>query len=213
MILKQMKSSGFQRNFTYIIACKISKAGAVIDPSFESSFIIKELEKEQINIDYIINTHNHPDHRVDNNKLREATGAKIIQHKESNYGDVSVDEGETISLGKLELKFFHTPGHTDLDICIMVNKELFTGDTLFVGKVGGTPDKESAKIQFYSLKKLMNLPDSTNVWPGHDYGVKPSSTIGDEKKNNPFCLRLNDFEEFYFLKENWLEFKEKHGIE
>ena len=97
-------------------------------------------------------------------------------------------------------------------MCILAGKELITGDALFVGKVGGTSTRESAKQEFESLKKLMTLELDIRIWSGHDYGVNPSSTIGKEIKTNPFCLRLNDFEEFIHLKDNWLAYKEEHGI-
>ncbi len=212
MILSQLSSMPPYKTFTYIIGCKNSLEGAVIDPSADVDSIIDEINSTGVNLKYIINTHNHPDHTVDNYKLKQATKAKIIQHKNSSAGDVKITDKEIISLGDLELHFFHTPGHTDHDICIKVGKELFTGDTLFVGKVGGTKDKNCAKTQFESLKRLMELPEDVKVWPGHDNGFYQSSTIGYEKNNNPFCLRLHDFDEFYYLKENWQDFKEKHGL-
>lgn len=212
MLLRQLKSGGPYKNFTYLIACKETKKGAIIDPALEVNDLVSYLNEEETTLVYIINTHNHPDHTMNNSKLQEKTGADIVQHKYSGSGDVKVDHGDELGLGYLTLKFLYTPGHTNHDICVLVNGELFTGDTLFVGKVGGTSDKEGAKAQFESLKKLMELSDDINVWPGHDNGERPSSTIGEEKENNPFCLRLHDFKEFYNLKENWLEFKKKHGI-
>jgi glyoxylase-like metal-dependent hydrolase (beta-lactamase superfamily II) len=90
--------------------------------------------------------------------------------------------------------------------------QLFTGDTLFVGKVGGTGYGDDAREEYDSLhQKLMTLPDDTVVWPGHDYGVAPQSTIGHEKETNPFILRP-DFQSFVELKRNWLAYKAEHGI-
>ncbi|MBT4484431.1 MAG: hypothetical protein HOC71_12230 [Candidatus Latescibacteria bacterium] len=87
-----------------------------------------------------------------------------------------------------------------------------TGDTLFVGKVGGTGLGNDARDEYRSLhEKLIPLPEDTRVWPGHDYGVRPSSTIGEELRENPFILR-NSLEEFVELKKNWAEYKRKHGI-
>ncbi len=89
---------------------------------------------------------------------------------------------------------------------------LITGDTLFVGKVGGTHDADSARLEYDSLRgKICSLPPETEVWPGHDYGVRPSSTIGDELRENPFLLRAT-FESFLDLKSNWAEYKRIHGI-
>ena len=90
--------------------------------------------------------------------------------------------------------------------------KLVTGDTLFVGKVGGTDYGAGARAEYDSLhRKLMVLPDETEVWPGHDVGVAPRSTIGHEKRTNPF-LRCEDFAAFVELKRNWLEYKRRHGI-
>ena len=212
MRIKQLNSPPPYKNFTYLVACEDSNKGAIIDPSMDYKTIINEVEKENINIDYIINTHDHPDHTVDNEELKEELGAKIVQHSASKSGDLKIGDEEELKLGKTKLKFFHTPGHTDHDICIFVENNLFTGDTLFVGKVGGTSDEKNAKKQFDSLKRLMKLPDEVVVWPGHNNGVKLRSTIGEEKSNNPFCLRLDDFDKFIDLKENWLDFKAKHGL-
>ncbi|MBN1504112.1 MAG: hypothetical protein JW952_03525 [Candidatus Eisenbacteria bacterium] len=89
---------------------------------------------------------------------------------------------------------------------------LLTGDTLFVGKVGGTDFGEGARLEYESLqRKLMTLPDSTEVWPGHNYGGRPHSTVGEEKPTNPFLLRTN-LSDFIKLKKNWLEYKRLHGI-
>ena len=97
-------------------------------------------------------------------------------------------------------------------MCVLVDKELVTGDTLFVGKVGGTYSRRDAEVEFASLKKLLELADDIRVWPGHNYGVKPTSTIGEERQTNPFLLRIGDFEAFFWLKENWAAYKLEHGI-
>ena len=90
--------------------------------------------------------------------------------------------------------------------------KLITGDTLFVGKVGGTDYGEEARREYESLhRKLLTLPAETEVWPGHDVGVAPSSTIGHERRTNPFLLRRS-FDEFVELKCSWLEYKREHGI-
>lgn len=90
---------------------------------------------------------------------------------------------------------------------------LFTGDTLFVGKVGGTDFGALVAEEYHSLhEKLMTLPENTRVFPGHDYGIAPHSTIGNEKKTNPFILQP-DLDAFIDLKRNWAEYKRKHGIQ
>jgi hydroxyacylglutathione hydrolase len=87
-----------------------------------------------------------------------------------------------------------------------------TGDTLFVGKVGGTGTEEAARAEYDSLHRVIGaLPRETEVWPGHDYGVRPSSTLEAEFRENPFLLR-ESFEAFCELKANWAEYKRTHGI-
>ena len=110
------------------------------------------------------------------------------------------------------MTILHTPGHTEDSICIHIEDAVFTGDTLFVGKVGGTGFGSGAREEYASLhKKLLVLPDSTRVFPGHDYGTAAQSTIGRERRTNPFLLQPN-FEAFVHLKQNWLSYKKEHGI-
>jgi len=106
----------------------------------------------------------------------------------------------------------HTPGHTPDSICLYVGDAVITGDTLFVGKVGGTDLGNGAKTEYDSLhEKLLILPDDTRVFPGHDYGTAPQSTIANERETNPFLAQPN-FSAFVGLKQNWAAYKEEHGI-
>jgi len=210
MIFKQIDSGG-DRNYAYLIASAETKEGALIDPSPDPLKVMKTVKKESVEIKYIINTHSHFDHSKGNNYFRGIERDKQVTF--INCGaDTEVSDGEVIRLGELKLEFIHTPGHTSDSICIKVKDKLITGDTLFVGKVGGTYGERDARMEFESLKKIMNLPCDTEVWPGHDYGVKPCSTIGFELKNNPFIKRLNNFSEFLWLKQNWATYKQEHGI-
>lgn len=212
MIFQQVQAGG-DRNFGYFIGDEDSKESAVIDPSYSPEKFIDIARKYNMKIRYIINTHSHGDHTEGSYILKEKTGAEIIMHKSAySKHDISVDDGDIIKLGKLELKIIHTPGHTPDSICILADNKLMTGDTLFVGKIGGTNTDESARIEFDSLfNKLMKLDDNIEVYPGHDYGVAPTSTIQNERKTNPFILRP-DFKDFKWLKDNWADYKLKHGI-
>lgn len=213
MFFKQLKAGG-DRNFSYIIADETTCEAAVIDPASSPDEELSVLKQRGLTLKYIINTHDHFDHTGGNVFLAERTGAKIAMHESArSHCDIGMGDGDVLLLGSLGLKIIHTPGHTYDSICILVEKELVTGDTLFVGKVGGTGYGSDARDEYDSLhNKLMTLPADTRVWPGHDYGVRPSSTIGDEKCENPFILR-DSFESFVELKRNWLEYKRKHGIE
>lgn len=210
MIFIQIESGG-DRNYAYLIASEETMEAALVDPSPDPLKVINMVKEEGVDIKYIINTHSHYDHSAGNDKFGGTEKGKSI--KFINCGsDAVIKDGETLKLGELILEFIHTPGHTEDSICIKVEDKLVTGDTLFVGKVGGTYSEEDSKIEFESLKKLMILPPATEVWPGHNYGEKPSSTIGFELKNNPFIKRLDDFSDFLWLKQNWPKYKIEHGI-
>ncbi|HUT63942.1 MAG TPA: MBL fold metallo-hydrolase [Anaerolineae bacterium] len=212
MFFKQIMAGG-DRNFSYIVADELTGEAAVIDPGMGAEEILLCLGNNGLTLMYIINTHAHFDHTAGNTMLSRHTGAKIAVYTSATpRKDLGLSDGDELKLGSLNLRIIHTPGHTEDSICVLAGKELMTGDTLFVGKVGGTGYGKDARSEYESIhNKLMTLPPETRVWPGHDYGVRASSTIGDEKRENPFILR-DSFESFVELKRNWLEYKKKHGI-
>jgi glyoxylase-like metal-dependent hydrolase (beta-lactamase superfamily II) len=123
-----------------------------------------------------------------------------VQHKNSPLPkDISCSDSDILSIGNLKLKVIHTPGHSQDSICLLCDdgKFVLTGDTLFVGNCGRTdlPGSSSAELYHSLFDKLSNLEDSLVVYPGHDYGATPTSTIGNEKKTN-FVLRPRTEEEF-----------------
>jgi len=212
MFIKQFRTGG-DRNFGYLIADEASKKTLVIDPSFSPERIVDFARKKGYQIVYIFVTHDHFDHTNGNVTIERLTGARPLL-----YGDtdpktgVRVEDGSSFPLGELEVRIIHTPGHTEDSICLYVGDSLFTGDTLFVGKVGGTDLGAGARAEYGSLhEKLLPLPDETRVFPGHDYGTAPESTIGVERRTNPFLIQPN-FEAFLNLKRNWLTYKKEHGI-
>jgi hydroxyacylglutathione hydrolase len=185
-------------NFTYIIADEETKEAAVVDSSYNADEIIRTIETQKLQLKYIINTHGHSDHTAGNPELQSIFGAKIIAHKQSKvHPDLSVDENEILNVGKISVKIIYTPGHTDDSICLLVDdKKLFTGDTLFVGECGRTDfPGGNTKNMYESLNRLQKLNDNIKVYPGHDYGLKPSSTIGEEKKSN-YTLQPRSLKEF-----------------
>ncbi|MEN8152829.1 MAG: hydroxyacylglutathione hydrolase family protein [Acidobacteriota bacterium] len=210
MIFKQIESGG-DRNFGYLIGCEKTKEGALVDPSPDPLPCVNAAKSNRIKILYVINTHSHFDHTGGNDHLLNREGAELVTFT-GNGGDIEVGDGGILQLGSLAMEFIHTPGHTADSLCIKIDDKLITGDTLFVGKVGGTYTEEEARTEFESLKKLMLLPPETEVWPGHNYGVKPHSTIGYELQNNPFINRINSFDDFLWLKQNWAAYKQEHGI-
>jgi glyoxylase-like metal-dependent hydrolase (beta-lactamase superfamily II) len=212
MIFEQLRTGG-DRNFSYLVGDEETMEAMVVDPSYEPHVLLSRARELNLHITTIVHTHGHADHVAGTEKVCRPTGARVLAFRGANAGGAQeVADGETIEVGKLHFRVIHTPGHTRDSICLLGAGKLLTGDTLFVGKVGGTGYGEDARWEYESLhQKLMVLPNETEVWPGHDFGVRPSSTIGDEKRQNPFIL-CADFDEFVHLKRTWPEYKRKHGI-
>jgi hydroxyacylglutathione hydrolase len=203
LFFKQIQQHG--DNFSYIMADENTKEAAVVDSSFNASEIIQILKAKKLNLKYIINTHGHSDHTAGNTELRSIFEAKVVAHKLSKVNfDVAVEDGYVLSVGKVSIKIIYTPGHTMDSICLLVdNKKLLTGDTLFVGECGRTdmPGGNSKSMYDSLFIKLLKLNDDMEVYPGHDYGSKPSSTIGEERKSN-YTLQPRSLEDFIaFMKQ------------
>jgi hydroxyacylglutathione hydrolase len=199
MFFRQIKHRG--DNFSYIIADDTTKEAVVVDPSFNADAIIRLVKEQNLNLKYIINTHHHMDHTAGNEDIRSSFSAKVVAHKLAKaHKDISVVDGDIIKIGKVAIKVIHTPGHTPDGICLLVDGKLLTGDTLFVGECGRTdlPDGSSKDMYHSLFDKLMKLDDSIEVYPGHDYGSNPHSTIGIERKSNYTLNKrtLSDFIEF-----------------
>ncbi len=202
MLFSQLRNRG--DNFSYVIADEVSREAAVVDPSFNANAIIQLLRNHDIKLKYVINTHNHVDHTAGNEEVRSILGARIVAHKLSKLDkDISVIDGDVIEVGKISIKVIHTPGHSPDGICLLVDGKLLTGDTLFVGECGRT-DLHGGKSEelYHSLfNKLLKLDENVEVYPGHDYGSKTSSTIGEEKRTN-YTLKKRTLKEFVeFMRE------------
>ncbi len=200
------------RNFSYVLTCPDTAAGALVDPAFGLQKIADRIEETETRVEYILNTHGHHDHVHGNEYFKERTGARIANHPaDGTKRDVDLQDGARLQVGNLRIEVLHTPGHSPGSCCLHVNNEvLLTGDTLFVGKVGGTSDRgEDARNQYESLhNRIMKLNPDTKVYPGHDYGPKPHSTLSWESRHNPFLLQ-DTFDDFCELKENWEQEKPK----
>ena len=186
MIVRQLRV-GTMEVFTYILGCEATREAVVIDPGGEVERIIEEARREGLQIRYIFNTHGHWDHTMGNDRLKMHTGASIVRHEQEPGPEVDillVDE-KPFQVGEIVFRVLHTPGHTPGGVCLYAEGQLFTGDTLFVGDSGRTdlPGGHRPTLGA-SIRRLMELPDETIVWPGHDYGPTASSNIGWEKRHN-----------------------------
>jgi len=214
MRFEQLPAGG-DRNFAYLIADEAGGEAALVDPAGNTEALLARVEELGLSLAHVINTHGHHDHSGGNRLVQARTGASLVRFDPRGRRTdtvIGVRDGDELALGRLTLRFVHTPGHSPDSMCILCENKLCTGDTLFVGKVGGTGYGEDARQEYESLhRKLLTLPDEVEVYPGHDVGVAPSSTIGHERRTNPFLLR-ESFEAFVELKRNWLDYKRRHGI-
>jgi hydroxyacylglutathione hydrolase len=202
MFFRQIKLRG--DNFSYIIADEATLEAIVIDPSFNSDRIASIVRERGLHVKYIVNTHQHADHIAGNEEIKSIFNSKIVAHEVARTRkDVVVVNGDVLAFGNLTAKVIHTPGHSPDSICLLIENKLFTGDTLFVGECGRTdlPGGSASDLYDSLFGKLMKLDDDVAVYPGHDYGRKPHSTIGEEKGTN-YTLEKRTRKEFIeFMKE------------
>ena len=213
LIFEQIRAGG-DRNFGYLLGDRSAGRGVLIDPSFSPAAFVQRARDQHLTVTHIINTHSHPDHTNGNEQAIALTAAPLVAHVDApTQPTVTVSDGDSIAVGSLALHFFHVPGHCPDHVVIYEPAYglLITGDLLFVGKVGGTRDDADARTEWESLRRIAALPDATTVWPGHDYGARPSSTLALEKASNPF-LRCADVEAFLALKRDWAEVKQRYGL-
>jgi len=186
---------GNMGNFTYLISS--GEKALVIDASFGGKEVLKMLSERGLRLRYILSTHNHFDHNMDNTYLRRETGAEVVAHKTSPIEkDISIEDGDEVKVGSMTIVALHTPGHTPDSVCYRLEGNIFTGDTLFVGTCGRVdlPGGNAGEL-FQSMRRLCNLERSTVVFPGHDYGVTKTSTICRECTSNP-AMTAHDISEF-----------------
>jgi glyoxylase-like metal-dependent hydrolase (beta-lactamase superfamily II) len=207
MFIQQIEVGRFSV-FAYLLGADAGGEGLVIDPADEVDEIIALAKSKKIAIKNILNTHAHVDHIMGNEEMKRKTGAKIIIHEDdaplltqtprsmlamfggrpSPPADQTVKDGEIIRAGEVSLKVLHTPGHSPGGMCLYGEGMVFTGDTLFVGGLGRTDlPGGSWEVMLNSIRtKLLTLPDETIVYPGHNYGPSPKSTVKNERLYNPF---------------------------
>ena len=188
MIVRQIRV-GDMDNFAYLVGCEQTRQAMAIDPGTDPARLAAAAKAEGLTIAAIVNTHRHADHVAGSAELKRLTGAMIYMHALDAEAvpetDVRLAGDEDLQVGGLTFRVFHTPGHTPGGICLLGEGQLFTGDTLFVGDSGRTdlPGGNRPTLGA-SIRRLMTLPERTVVWPGHDYGPTPSSTLGWEKRHN-----------------------------
>lgn len=207
MILETLPVGPLQAN-CYIVGCEETQKGFIIDPGGEAERILAAVDRLGLEIEYIFDTHEHVDHIAANQAVKDATGATLVVHEdgreevehphpywssmvggvEPSQPDEGMVEGDTYEIGTLTVRVVHTPGHSLACVCLALDDVLFTGDTLFAGSVGRTdfPGGDMATLE-RSLQRLVDeFADETTIYPGH----MASSSIGEEKRSNPFLQGL-----------------------
>ena len=183
-------------NFAYVLTDTKSKESIVIDSGWETKPIVKAVRDAGAKVKLAVATHEHFDHTSTLEELAAALGAKVAAHESSPIAhDVSLADGDEISLGANGVKVLHTPGHTQDSICLYDGDEVFTGDTVFVGNIGRFEENNAAQIYHSIYDRILGLPGSTAMYPGHDYGDVPFRTLKEERAANPY-LRARSVSEF-----------------
>ena len=213
LIIEQIEI-GSMANFTYIVGSRSTREVAIVDPAWDIDGLIKHLEERDYTLIAALATHYHPDHVgggmgghniVGVAELMEHKPVKVYAHKHevdgmkkvtalSDSDLVKVDSGDTLDVGKIQIEFLHTPGHTPGSQCFKIKQTLVSGDTLFIDGCGRVdlPGSNSEDM-FHSLQKLATLPDDTLLLPGHNYSSVPRATMGETKQSNTY-MRIGDLE-------------------
>ena len=187
MFFKELNAASCK---SYFVGCEETHAAALIDPLFERvDHYLAFLKEHRYELQLVIDTHTHADHKTGSWELRARTGARTLMHKRAPAPDIDihVEEGDRLNVGRLQFEVLATPGHSSDAISLYLGGCVLTGDSLLVQGCGRTdlPNGDSGVAYDSIQKKLFALPDATLVFPGHDYKGREHSTIGEEKRTNP----------------------------
>jgi len=188
--------------FTYLVQCTATGEAVIIDPGGAEESLARWAADEGADVRLVCNTHGHGDHVAGNERLCRLLdvdcallGAEVDFFGLEQKLDCPIrrlSDGEQVVVGRLALQVRHTPGHTPGGVCYYTPGHLFSGDTLFVGAVGRTDLQGSSMRSLLDSiqRQILTLDSETVVWPGHDYGDTPASTVGRERAENPFITDL-----------------------
>ena len=189
--------------YTYLIAPRAGGEALLIDPvKTEVGKYLQLIDELGLRLVFAIDTHVHADHVTALGDLRAASNCATLMGEQSKAECVSrkFSDGERIKVGGLELRAIYTPGHTDDSYSFVMNDRVFTGDTLLIRGTGRTDFQNGDPAAEYDslFGKLLQLPEQTLVYPGHDYKGWTVSTIGEERAHNP-RLQMRSKDEYVAL--------------
>lgn len=202
IILHQFEVGPMQ-NFVYLVGSAKTREVVVVDPGWEPDRIYDEVQKKDLKLRGILVTHTHFDHVNGLEALLKKSDVPVYVHEkealglkkfESNLKKVTGED--TLQIGDIHIQFLHTPGHTPGSQCFRVENSLVSGDTLFINYCGRC-DLPGGDVQemYRSLSRLRKLDDQITLYPGHNYSEVPTTTLGEQKKNNPY-LRSESLQVF-----------------
>ena len=188
-------------NFSYLVICPQTGKALGVDPGVSPESLLSLIRSRSLTLEVLANTHGHYDHIAGNGEVLKVTGAKLAASPlDVPDADIALGEGHQLQIGTITVKVLHTPGHTPGSLAFNPPGALIVGDTLFVTRCGRAdfPGSDPAAL-YHSLLRLAAFPPETKVFPGHDYGPKPQSTIAFEREHNAY-LKCPDLESFIKLR-------------
>ena len=202
------------QNFVYLIGSMESRKVAVVDAAWEIDEILRIVAQDDMEVTHAFVTHTHPDHcggplagvEIEGvTELLSKCKAKVVVHKaEAEFVKglapsdiVKAESGDKIDVGGIEIQLLHTPGHTPGSQCFLLDNRIVSGDTLFIGSCGRVdlPGSDPEQMYYSLTQKLMALSDETILFPGHNYSDRTTSTMGEQKRINPY-LQFHSLKQF-----------------
>lgn len=188
-------------NFSYLVICPQTGKALGVDPGVFPKSLLTIIQSRGLTLEVLANTHGHRDHIAGNGEILKATAAKLAANPlDVPSADIALSEGSRLRIGLITIEVLHTPGHTPGSLVFNPPGALISGDTLFVTRCGRAdfPGSDPAAL-YHSLLRLAAFPPETKVYPGHDYGPKPHSTIAFEREHNEY-MQCPDLESFLKLR-------------
>jgi glyoxylase-like metal-dependent hydrolase (beta-lactamase superfamily II) len=188
-------------NFSYLVICPQTGKALGVDPGVFPKSLLTIIQSRGLTLEVLANTHGHRDHIAGNDEILKATAAKLAANPlDVPSAEIKLSEGSRLQIGLITIEVLHTPGHTPGSLVFNPPGALISGDTLFVTRCGRAdfPGSDPAAL-YHSLLRLAAFPPETKVYPGHDYGPKPHSTIAFEREHNAY-MQCPDLESFLKLR-------------